>query len=244
MRPFEYAYAVGDLFLLLLAFLAALFCPKNLNATKLAYMVIAVGAGTALTAFAYADVWHPVISFPIFTMRGVVIGWEDVGFGVISVLGVYLTCQRHFLASRISSHLMVAIRALVTLFIGVITMLVASLGVRLDSVTSAIASMLIIGLASLFLWSQQDRLKNNWKKLAGKCLETGLICSAAMFFFYKCFFFPLYPGVVEAWWNLSGPFQYRLFGVPIYSDLVYCMAIGWLVPPLFAYIFEEEMKED
>lgn len=68
-------------------------------------------------------------------------------------------------------------------------------------------------------------------------------CSALFYtFYYPVVFIPLYPGIIEKWWNLSNTLGIQIFGIPI-EESVWAFASAFFVAPLSRICAFDRIKD-
>ena len=221
---FTYAYAAGTLFFM--AIWAALFVllPRSRSAIFWTSLIFAA-AGPISEFWQLSDYWHPLylISIAIGKWR---FGLEDylMAFAYAGIsAGVFesMALRRGFGGlPRVSFNTLLRMEGWGT--VAFLLMAFLASGLRLNSIYSILLAGTISSLLMLY---------RRWETFP-QILTSAIILGLLFWLFYVVFFIPIFPGVIQAFWNLKTTSGIMLAGVPIEEPLS-AFTTALLVGPVF-----------
>jgi len=219
MEGYSYAYVLGDFIIGLPVFAVLYYYRKDLRRE----MIIAgllLGVVSMLTEHWYLlDYWHPEDG----VRWRISLGDLFYGFffgGIASVIYEAVT-DRHFL-KRPDHTRHWSLFLFPVLLLGAV-LFIAPLHFGMNSIyTSAVAGAII---ASIFLVFRGDLF---WDAIISSILF-GLITLVGYIVYIAVF-----PGIIEAWWNMDRLSGVYIFGVPL-EELVFAFGMGVVVGPAYEF---------
>ncbi|HEV3245136.1 MAG TPA: lycopene cyclase domain-containing protein [Candidatus Paceibacterota bacterium] len=214
----SYAYLIGDS-ILLFVWLVLFALRKDLRVQMIAMSLIVAPMGPLSELFYLRDYWDPRL------IGGFRLGFEDLLFafaigGIAAVIyeEIFMRREKRAKVSRPRHWIMgSACFALAWMLLGVFAF-------HINSIYVSISDLLAIGIAMLAV--RRD--------LIGDAVLSGLsVC--VLLFVFDFTFLHLFPGVIQAWWQLRNLSGVLIAGVPL-EELMWGFGWGFVAGPSYEFL--------
>lgn len=221
---FAYAYAVITLAFIVIWTALLVLLPRSRPAIFWTSLIFAP-AGPVGEYWLIPDYWHPIYLIDI-AVGSWHFGFEDylITFAVAGIsAGIFesLALRRGF-AELPRTSFGTLLRMFGWGVVGFFLMLLLVSGVGLNSIH---AILLIVMIASLLMFF------GRWKILS-LIVPISVIFGLFVWLFYVVFFLPIFPGVIQALWNLENTWGIMLAGVPM-EELLWAFTAALFAGPVF-----------
>ena len=221
---FSYAYAVMTLFFVVIWVVLFILLRRSRPAIFWTSFILAM-AGPVGEYWLNPGYWHPIYLVNI-SYRGWHFGLEDffVTFAIAGIsAGIFesIALRKGFTElPHITSKVPLRMLGLCTL--GFLIMVFLASGIDLSPIHALLLAVIIPSFIMLY---------RKWETFA-LIIPIAVICGALFWLFYVFFFIPLFPGVIQALWNLDATLGIMLAGVPL-EEMLWAFTAALFAGPVY-----------
>jgi len=219
MFDYQYAYLIGNIFILFPIWLVLFFYRRDLRVDILTMSLICGTLGPISQIWYLKDYWSPQ------TFTGTIVGIEDFLFGFF-IGGITSVIYKELFNKHISKPKSKRHHWRLIFLFTAIAIFIFNILFYIFSINSIYASIIVfLSMASMMYYFRRDLFIDG--------LASGIFTGITMFLSYLVYL-SIFPEVISKWWFLHNISGILILGIPL-EELVWAFSLGLVAGPAYEF---------